>query len=106
MTDEQILAAVGRAYKKFLNTPSYCPVDPGLHAGKFLDSLIPVEKEVRPWNPMELKYGDKYWTVDNGGEAFSCTWLQDGLDKWRRAIGACHPTKAAAEAWYRKLMNN
>jgi len=91
-TDEQILAAVGRAVKAF---NKFEAENPGECAWKFLESLIPVEKV---WNARELKNGDKYWYVISG-DVHTGAWYNDNIDKWNLAIDNVFPTKESAELY-------
>jgi len=67
-----------------------------------------VVEEVKEWNPRELKVGDYQWKVANPIDrtvmAIKLKWSGDELDLIDRALGNCHPTKEAAEAWRDKLL--
>lgn len=89
------------------NGKNYVITDPHLQA---LIELGVVEevKEVEEWNPRELKDGQQYFGVNNmyfeapvGGMVY---YSNERRDKYNVAIGNCHPTKEAAEAWRDKLL--
>jgi len=98
--DKEILNAVGRAWKEYRDSTGK-PAAVRNYPQAFLDTLILVEK---PWDAMELKHDERYWIISSSAEPECWVWRSDKYNLWHRATGNCHPTKEAAEAYYRLKM--
>lgn len=83
----------------YYNGRYYSPIDIALleHCG-FIERV----EEKKPWNPRELKLGDKYWFTSNERNklfTYPSSWQNDEVDRWRLATNNVHETREAAEAY-------